>query len=72
MVQVADNLYRKYISVNRRGTAILYVKMQKLIYGLLSSALFFYKKLAPDLESNQFVINLYTMCVALTIPKEGK
>jgi hypothetical protein len=43
MVQVAPNLHRKYISVNRRGVAILYVKIQKAIYGFLSSALFFYK-----------------------------
>jgi hypothetical protein len=41
MVQVMPNLYRKYISVNGRGTAILYVKMQKAIYGLLRSALLF-------------------------------
>ncbi len=27
MVQVAPNLYRKYIAVDRKGTAILYVKM---------------------------------------------
>jgi hypothetical protein len=26
MVQVASNLDRKYITVNRKGTAILYVK----------------------------------------------
>jgi hypothetical protein len=60
MVQVAPNLYRKYISVNRRGVVILYVKMQKAIYGLLWSALQFYKKL----ESNGFVINPYDPCVA--------
>jgi hypothetical protein len=45
MVQVAPNLYRKYISVDRKGRAILHVKMQKAIYGLLRSALLFYKKL---------------------------
>ena len=33
MVQVAPNLYRKYITVDRKGTAILYVKMQKALYG---------------------------------------
>ena len=27
MVQVAPNLYRKYITVDKKGTAILYVKM---------------------------------------------
>jgi len=42
MVQVAPNLYRKYISVDRKGTAILYVKMQKAMCGLLRSALLFY------------------------------
>jgi hypothetical protein len=52
MVQVAPNLYRKYITVNKKGTAILYVKMQKNLYGLLRSALLFYKKLVADLESD--------------------
>jgi hypothetical protein len=41
MVQVAPNLSRKYISVNRRGAAILYVNMQKAINGLLRSAKLF-------------------------------
>jgi hypothetical protein len=64
MVKVAPNLYRKYISVDRKGTTILYVKMQKVIYGLLRSALLFYKKLVADLEGDRFVINPYNPCVA--------
>jgi hypothetical protein len=48
MVQVAPNLYRKYISVDRKGMTILYIKMQKAIYGLLRSALLFYKKLVAN------------------------
>ena len=48
MVQVAPNLYRKYITVDRKGTAILYVKMQKALYGLLRSALLFYNKLVAE------------------------
>ena len=48
MVQVAPNLYRKYITVDRKGVAILYVKMQKALYGLLRSALLFYNKLVAD------------------------
>jgi hypothetical protein len=59
MVQVAPNLYRKYITVDRKGLAILYVKMQKALYGLLRSALLFYNKLVADLESNGFVLNPY-------------
>jgi hypothetical protein len=59
MVPVAPNLYRKYISVDRKGTAILYVKMQKAIYGLLRSALLFYKKLVANLERIGFKLNPY-------------
>jgi hypothetical protein len=64
MVQVASNLYKKYISVDRKGTAILYIKMQKAIYGLLRSTLLFYKKLVADLESIGFKLNPYDPCVA--------
>jgi hypothetical protein len=64
MVQVTPNLYRKYISVDRNGAAILYIKMQKAIYGLLRSALLFYKKLVVDLESIRFKLNPYDHCVA--------
>jgi hypothetical protein len=64
MVQVAPNLYRKYITVDRKGTAILYVKMQKALYGLLRSALLFYNKLVADLESDGLMLNPYDSCVA--------
>ncbi len=64
MVQVAPNLYRKYITVNRKGTAILYVKMQKALYGLLRSALLFYNKLVVNLKSDGFVLNPYDSCMA--------
>ncbi len=64
MVQVAPNLYRKYITVDRKGTAILYMRMQKALYGLLRSALLFYRKLVGDLESDGFELNPYDPCVA--------
>ncbi len=64
MVKVAPNLYRKYISVDAKGSVILYVKMQKAIYGLLRSALLFYKKLVSNLESTGFKLNPYNPCVA--------
>jgi hypothetical protein len=64
MVQVAPNLYRKFVTVDKRNTPILYVKIQKALYGLFRSALLFYKKLVGDLESNGFVLNPYDPCVA--------
>jgi hypothetical protein len=56
----------KYITVDKKGTVILYVKMQKVLYGLLRSALLFYKKLVANLESDGFVLNPYDPCVANT------
>jgi hypothetical protein len=69
-VQVAPNLYRKYITFDRKGMAILYVKMQKALYRLLRSALLFYHKLVANLESNGFVLNPYDSCVANKVVDE--
>jgi hypothetical protein len=55
---------KKYISVDRNGMATLYIKMQKAIYGLLRSAILFYKKLIANLESIGFELNPYDPCVA--------
>jgi hypothetical protein len=64
MVKVAPRLYQKYITTNSKGEALLYVKMQKALYGLLRSALLFYKKLVKYLENYGFDINPYDPCVA--------
>ena len=72
MVQVAPNLYRKYITVNMKGTAILYVKTQTALYGCLRRALLFYNKLVADLEGDGFVLNPYDSCVATRLWTENK
>ena len=51
MVMVKSNLYRNYLAHDKNGTAVLYVTMNKALYGLLSSALVFYKKLVEDLKA---------------------
>jgi hypothetical protein len=58
------NLYRKYITLDRKGTAILYIKMQKAICGLLRSAHLFYRKLVVDLENASFTLSPWDPCVA--------
>ncbi len=42
MVTVAPNIYRKYISTNAKGKPILYVQLEKALYGMMKSALLFY------------------------------
>jgi hypothetical protein len=43
MVQIAPQIYRKYVTVDRKGTPILYVKLQKALYGLMRASLLFYR-----------------------------
>ena len=64
MVQVDPKLYRKYITTSKKGEAMLYVRLSKALYGLLQSALLFYKKLRSELENYGFEVKPYDPCVA--------
>ena len=46
------------------GKLVLYVQLQKALYGCLKIALLFYEKLLGDLEAYGFKINPYDTCVA--------
>ena len=64
MALTAPQVYRKFVTVDANGRQILYVKLQKALYGLLKSALLFYRKLWGDLHAKGFTINPYDPCVA--------
>ena len=64
MVQVEPKLYRKYITTNAKGKPVLYVQLEKAVYGMMKSALLFYRKLVADLVSLGYDINPYDPCVA--------
>ena len=58
-----EKLYSKYIIVNKKGGALLYVKIQKALCGLLRSKLLLQLKLDKDLEAFGFEINpILSMC----------
>eukprot|EP00957_Ditylum_brightwellii_P075229 5716802-Ditylum_brightwellii.AAC.1 len=63
MAQTAPELYRKYLGVGKNNKPILYVKLQKALYGCLRSALLFYNKLVEDLKELGFEVNPYDPCV---------
>ena len=64
MVQVDPKLYQKYITTNKKGEAMLYVRLSEASYGLLQSALLFYQKLRGELKDYGFEVNPYDPCVA--------
>ena len=64
MVLVDPKLYREYVRYSDKGQAMLYLRMSKALYGMLKSALWFYKLLAKDLKEYGFEVNAYDPCVA--------
>ena len=63
MAKTDPKLYRKYLSVEK-GKKVLYLRLQKTLYGMMKSALLFYRKLVSELIEMGFVINPYDPCVA--------
>jgi hypothetical protein len=57
-----DPVYRDFV-VMEGNQKVLYVHITKAIYGLLKSAMLFYKKLVADLIKYGFKLNLYDPCV---------
>jgi len=72
MIQIVPAVYRKYVTADRKGTMILYVKLQKVLYGLMRASLLFYRKLRKEFEQYGLVINPYDPCVAIVETKSGK
>ena len=64
MVVVYTKLYREYVPYESKESAMLYVEMNKVLYGKLQSELLFCKKLRKDLEVYNFLINPHDPCVA--------
>ena len=56
-------LYRKYI-IDENNKKVLYVKLNKALYGTLKAALLFWKLLTKNLKKWGFVTNPYDWCVA--------
>ena len=58
-----DPSYREFV-VLERGEKVLYLHIFRAIYGLLVSAILFYKKFRASIESQGFKVNPYDPCVA--------
>ena len=65
MVKIAPELHRPFITSNASGKPVLYVNLEKALYGQLKCSHLFYCKLVADLTSLGFTIVIpYDPCVA--------
>ena len=63
LLEIAPEVYGPYV-VYENGRKVLYVQVLRALYGMLVSALLWYKQFRSDLESYGFVFNPYDPCVA--------
>ncbi len=63
LVEIAPEVYASYV-VWENGEKVLYVIMLKALYGMLTSALLYYKKFVKDIQEIGFELNPYDPCVA--------
>ena len=64
MVQVNPERYKPFLIYTSKGVALLYVHMNKAMYGMLQSSLLFYRKLVGELIEYGFKLNPNDPCVA--------
>lgn len=72
MIKIAPDVYRCYVTVDQKGTKVLYVKLQKALYGLMKASLLFYRKLRKEFKQYGLEINPYDPCVANMMVRSGK
>ena len=64
LVRLKPELYGPYIWYTKKEVPMLYVQIEKALYGMLRTALLFYRKVRADLEDMGFEVNPYDPCVA--------
>ena len=63
LIEINPEMYRSYI-VYEGNNRVIYVRMLRALYGMIQSALLFYKKFRSDIETIGFKVNDYDPCVA--------
>jgi hypothetical protein len=64
LVQIAPNIYKSYVTTNKKGMKQLLVQGQNALYGTMVASLLYYHKFTKSLTSVGFKINPYDPCVA--------
>jgi hypothetical protein len=73
MVQILPQVYKKYFAVDKKRTKILYVELQKVLYGLIRASVLFYKNLRKEFEQYGLEVSPYDPCMAdMTTKGQGR
>jgi hypothetical protein len=64
LVEIIPDVYKPYVSKDKKGMKQLLVQFQNALYGTMVSSLLYYRKFIKSLTDIDFVINPYDPCVA--------
>jgi hypothetical protein len=64
LVQIAPNIYKSFITTDKKGMKQLLVQCQNALYGTMVASLLYYHKFTKSLTSVRFAINPYDPCMA--------
>ena len=64
IVNLEPEAYKDFLLYNCKGKAMLYVQLNKALYGTLQAALLFWKLLSNTPQEWGFIINEYDRCIA--------
>jgi hypothetical protein len=71
LVEIAPDMYKPYVSRDKKGMKHLLVQCQNALYGTMVASLLYYRKFVKSLTDVGFITNPYDPCVANNII-EGK
>jgi hypothetical protein len=63
-VEISPDVYKSYVSKDKKGMKQFLVQYQNALYGTMVASLLYYKKLVKSLTDIYFVINPYNPCAA--------
>jgi hypothetical protein len=64
LVEIAPDVYKSYVSKDKKGSKQLLVQCQNALYGTMVASLLHYWKFVKSLTEIDFAINPYDQCVA--------
>jgi hypothetical protein len=64
LVEISPDVYKSYLSKDKKGSKQFLVQCQKALYDTMVASLLYYRKFVKSLTDNDFVINPYDPCVA--------
>ena len=63
LLEINEDKYKPYVHDTKNGK-VIYVRLTKMLCGMLKSSLMYYEKFTKDTKENGYEINPYDVCVA--------